>query len=114
MDGDIPPPKGRATQQEYWSPMCFTAFINVVNWLVTKAWVSRSSELSPGDAVTVEPAEVSKPNATLPAEGSYWAEVIAARSSGEASASGSGDPERREYGVRCMAWRLGRGTAGVG
>ena len=81
--------------------MCYTAFINVVNWLMTEAWVSRSSELSPGDAVTVEPAEVSTPNATLPAEGSYWAEVIARpSSSGEASANGSGDPERREYGVR--------------
>ena len=57
MDGDIPPPQGRACQSEHWSPMGYTLFVQVVSWLVTAVWTDRSSALVKGTAVTVEPLE---------------------------------------------------------
>ena len=96
MDGEIPPPRGRSAQQDHWSPMSFTAFIQVVSWLVSEAWVSRSSVLSVGESVTVEPAESSQPGATQPAANSFWAEIVSKPS----AASEVTDPQLQEYGVR--------------
>ena len=97
MDGEILPPRGRSAQQEHWSPMGYTAFIQVLSWLVTQVWVSRSSELATGDAVTVEPPELSQAGATQPAEGSFWAEVVVLPNVSSATEL---EPERRKYGVR--------------
>ena len=96
MDGTIPPPQGRSMQSDHWSPMSFTCFVNIVSWLRTDVWISRSSQLKKGDAVTVELAELSIRDATEPATGSYWAEVVSIPS---ASAE-QPDPERQVYGVR--------------
>ena len=76
MDGDIPPPQGRAIQSEHWSPMGFTLFVQVVSWLESAAWIDRTSALAKGTAVTVEPAEGSTLGTTKPASGSFWAEVL--------------------------------------
>lgn len=76
MDGTIPPPEGRSMQTDHWSPMSYTLFVNIVSWLRTDKWVDRSSSLPRGAFVTVEPGEASIVNATEPAEGSYWAEVV--------------------------------------
>jgi hypothetical protein len=76
MDGEIPPPEGRSIQSQHWSPMGYTAFIQVVSWLVTAAWIDQSSELPIGAAVTVEPSDSSEAGATIPAVGSFWAEVV--------------------------------------
>lgn len=96
MNGTIPPPQGRSMQTDHWSPMDFTLFINVVSWLRTDKWVSRTSDLAKGAAVTVEPEAASLPNATEPAAGSYWAEVVAVPTGGSEPV----EPERRVYGVR--------------
>ena len=98
MDGEIPPPGGRAIQSDHWSPMSFTLFVQVVSWLDSAAWKSRDSELSKNTAVTVEPAAASTPGSIHPAKGSYWAEVIALPSA--AQRAEMSDPERLQYGVR--------------
>ena len=100
MDGDIPPPQGRAIQSEHWSPMGYTLFIQVVSWLDTAAWKDRVSPLPKGAAVTVEPAELSKPDTTQPAAGSFWAEIVSLPS---VSAASPDDPGRHLYGVRRYA-----------
>jgi hypothetical protein len=102
MDGTIPPPQGRSMQADHWVPMSYTLFINVASWLDTAAWVSTSSDLRKGDAVTVEPANACVRGATEPASGSEWAEVVSTAS----STSEPCDPERRLYGVRRF-WRWG-------
>ena len=56
--------------------MSYTAFIQVVSWLVTAVWIDRTSELPVHAAVTVEPADKSEVGATIPAAGSYWAEIV--------------------------------------
>ena len=76
MDGDIPPPEGRSIQAQHWTPMGYTAFIQVVSWLVTAAWIDRNSELVLGTAVTVEPADKSVVGAIEPAADSFWAEIV--------------------------------------
>ena len=96
MDGDIPPPQGRAVQSEHWSPMSFTLFVQVVSWLESAAWINRKSTLAKGTAVTCEPAEHSKAGTTEPATGSYWAEVVELPS----PTNTSDDPELHIYGVR--------------
>ena len=95
MDGTIPPPDGRSIQSDHWVPMSWTGFIQVVSWLSSAAWMSRSSDLAVGTAVTVEPADGCVPDSIIPASGSYWAEVVELPS--QASAM---EPEMRIYGVR--------------
>lgn len=95
MNGTIPPPQGRSMQADHWSPMDYTLFINITSWLRTDKWVSRTSKLAKGDAVTVEHANTPMCHATEPATGSYWAEVVSLPT----AASGS-EPERCIYGVR--------------
>ena len=97
MDGVILPPKGEAIQSDHWSPPTFTLFNQVCSWLETTAWVSRTSKLNVGDAVTVEPADVSQAGATQPAAGSYWAEVVSVPSF---ISEGSQEAEQQLYGVR--------------
>lgn len=75
MDGTIPPPLGRAIQAEHWRPMGYTLFVQIVSWLETAAWVSRTSLLSANDFVTVEPSVTSVEGSIYPPEHSYWAEV---------------------------------------
>ena len=96
MDGDIPPPQGRAIQSEHWSPMGYTLFVQIVSWLETAAWKDRAGALCKGAAVTVEPADASMPNTTEPATGSFWAEIVSIPS----TTTAPDDPERRVYGVR--------------
>eukprot|EP00966_Prymnesium_polylepis_P128700 2976694-Prymnesium_polylepis.1 len=74
MDGTIPPPQGRSMQSDHWVPMSFALFINIASWLDTDAWISTSSRLAKGDAVTVEPAQTFVRGATEPASGAEWAE----------------------------------------
>ena len=93
MDGTIPPPQGRSMQADHWVPMSFTLFINVASWLDTAAWISCSSGLSKGDAVTVEPVDAFVRGATEPASGSFWAEIVF-------KADPLTDPECQVYGVR--------------
>jgi hypothetical protein len=100
MDGEIPPPAGIAVQSDHWAPMTFTAFIEVVSWLVTAIWIDRSSELPIGAVVTVEPAEKSTPESIEPAEGSYGAEVVQAPTPSSLADGTTIDPERRLYGIR--------------
>lgn len=76
MDGEIPPSAGQAIQADHWSQMTYTAFIQVISWIRSDVWTSRSSEIAPGDAVTVEPPEKSVPGSIEPAEGSFAAEVV--------------------------------------
>ena len=76
--------------------MSYTLFVNIVSWLRTDAWLSRTSDLSQGDVVTVEPADASQPGSTEPAAGSEWAEIVAI----PAARSAPDDPELRRYGVR--------------
>ena len=97
MDGVILPPKGHAIQSDHWSPPTFTLFNQVCSWLETAAWVSRTSKLNVGDAVTVEPAEGSQSGATQPAAGSYWAEVVSTPSS---TSEESQAAEHQLYSVR--------------
>jgi hypothetical protein len=98
MDGEIPPPGGRAIQSDHWSPMGYTLFVQVVSWLESAAWKSRDSELSKNAAVTVELAAASAPGSIHPGEGSYWAEVMALPSA--AQRAQTSEPERLQYGVR--------------
>ena len=63
-------------QSQYWKINSFTLFVQVVSWLVSKAWVSRTSRLACGMAVTVELEGSSEPDSLQPGKGSYWAEVV--------------------------------------
>lgn len=95
MDGEIPPPYGRAIQSDHWSPMTYTLFPLVASWLEREAWVCRDSQLQVGDAVTVEPPDSSVAGAIQPAESSFWAEVV-----GIPSAADSANAENMLYTVR--------------
>jgi hypothetical protein len=63
-------------QSQYWKINAFTLFVQVVSFLVSEAWISRTSRLTRGMAVTVELDGVSEPGATQPGKGSFWAEVV--------------------------------------
>ena len=95
MDGTIPPPQGRSMQADHWVPMSYTLFPAVVSWLDSTAWKSRTSSLAIGDAVTVEPASLSQQEATEPAAGSVWAEIVSLPATAM-----EGGPEQQVYGVR--------------
>lgn len=73
-------------QSQYWQISAFTLFVQVVSWLVSEAWVSRTSRLVRGTAVTVELDGASEPGSTQPGKGSYWAEVVSVPA-GDANAS---------------------------
>lgn len=95
MDGTIPPPEGRSMQSDHWSPMGYTLFVNIVSWLRTDAWISRTSVLNKGDAVTVEPVDGSTLGSVEPSAGSEWAEVVSLPDRDAWSI----EPELRQYGV---------------
>eukprot|EP00966_Prymnesium_polylepis_P095174 2203858-Prymnesium_polylepis.1 len=63
-------------QSQYWKINSFTLFVQVVSWLVSEAWRSRTSRLARGMAVTVELDGASEPESLQPGKGSYWAEVV--------------------------------------
>jgi hypothetical protein len=63
-------------QSQYWKINSFTLFVQVVSWLVSEAWRSRTSRLVRGMAVTVELDGASEPDSLQPGKGSYWAEVV--------------------------------------
>jgi hypothetical protein len=63
-------------QSQYWKINAFTLFVQVVSFLVSEAWVSRTSRLSCSTAVTVELDGASEPGAVQPGKGSFWAEVV--------------------------------------
>lgn len=73
-NGDII--SAREVQSEYWVMKHYTLFMQVVSFLLTSSWISRDSALNVGDAVTVEPPEMSIPGSLQPADGSFWAEVV--------------------------------------
>lgn len=95
MDGTIPPPGGRSQQSDHWTPMGYTLFVNIVDWLHTDLWIDRKSSLNIGDAVTVEPSCASQANTTEPAPGSYWAEIVS-----KPTPSDGIEMEKWVYGVR--------------
>ena len=96
MDGEIPPPAGKSIQSDHWCPMSFTAFIATLSWIPRATWISRSSELPVGAAVTVEPADKSSAGSIEPAEGSYGGEVVEL----PLRSDGLTDPELQQYGIR--------------
>lgn len=96
MDGDIPPPRGRAIQSDHWSPMSYTLFNGVASWLDSSAWKSREGVLAKGAVVTVEPSHSSEPNSIFPPKGSFWAEVVRVPS----EPLGSQSSNASIYGVR--------------
>ena len=63
-------------QSQYWLVNTFTLFVQVVSFLVSDAWISRTSRLACGMAVTVELDGASEPGAIQPGKGSFWAEVV--------------------------------------
>jgi|TARA_B110000196_G_C20847603_1_gene521277 hypothetical protein len=65
-------------QSQYWQINSFTLFVQVVSFLLSDAWKSRTSVLSIGTAVTVELEGASTPGALEPGKDSFWAEVVAA------------------------------------
>lgn len=104
MDGTIPPPEGRSMQSDHWTPMSYTLFINIASWLDTDKWTSRTSRLTKGSAVTVEPSESSVAGATTPPTGSFWAEVVTVPSNVGSNCAESADQNVDHsvllYGVR--------------
>ena len=100
MDGDIPPPQGRAVQSEHWSPMPYTLFVQVVSWLESAAWKDRTTALPKGATVTVEPPDGSQPDATEPALGSFWAELVSVPKPNVTSDESPLPPDKQLYGVR--------------
>lgn len=70
-------------QSQYWKINAFTLFVQVVSFLLSDAWKSRTSVLSRGAAVTVELEGASTPGSLEPGKGSFWAEVIAVPPAGE-------------------------------
>ena len=63
-------------QSQYWKINSFTLFVQVVSFLVSEAWTSRTSRIACGAAVTVEFEGASVPGAIQPGKGSFWAEVV--------------------------------------
>lgn len=99
MDGEIPPPYGRAIQSDHWSPMTYTLFPLVASWLELEAWVRRDTQLQLGDAVTVEPHHLSIDGALQPAEGSFWAEVVGIPSVADLTSAGNQLYTVRKHGA---------------
>eukprot|EP00966_Prymnesium_polylepis_P035200 818159-Prymnesium_polylepis.1 len=50
-----PIPNAREIQSEYWQLKQFSLFISMWRYLLSSAWLDRTSTLEKGDAVTVEP-----------------------------------------------------------
>ena len=50
-----PIPNAREIQSEYWKLKQFSLFISMWRYLLSSAWLNRTSVLQKGDAVTVEP-----------------------------------------------------------
>ena len=67
----------RQIQSEYWALTHFSLFISITTYLVVEAWLHRSSLLSVGAEVTVEPegAVLSTAERLSPAKGSFYAVV---------------------------------------
>ena len=84
-------------QSQYWKINAFTLFVQVVSFLVSEAWTSRTSRLLRGTAVTVELDGASMVGAIEPGKGSYWAEVVAVP---PAIDSSTALQEAQLYGVR--------------
>lgn len=99
MDGEIPPPSGRAAQSDHWSPVTYTLFVMVVSWLERDAWRNRESALRVGDTVTVEAAEQSVPQSIEATPCSCWAEVVTVPTT--MNSQTRTPPENELYGVRC-------------
>ena len=70
-------------QSQYWKLNSFTLFVQVVSFLLSDAWRSRTALLSCGAAVTVELEGASTPGSLKPGKGSFWAEVVAVPPPGE-------------------------------
>ena len=86
-------------QSQYWKINTFTLFVQVVSFLVSDAWKSRTSVLSRGAAVTVELEGASTPGSLEPGKGSFWAEVVAVPPVGEVAA-GTQLYSVRPYGAK--------------
>ena len=65
----------RQIQSEYWSLTHYSLFISITSYLVVTAWLNRSSVLSQGTEVTVEPEGLSVPDSLEPAKGSFYATI---------------------------------------
>jgi hypothetical protein len=85
-------------QSQYWKINSFTLFVQVVSFLLSDAWKSRTSVLSRGAAVTVELEGASTPGSLEPGKGSFWAEVVVVPPAGEVPHCSSLAP---------VAWPLG-------
>ena len=65
----------RQFQSEYWSLTHYSLFIAITTYLLFEAWLHRSSVLSKGTEVTVEPEGLSQPGSLEPAKGSFFATI---------------------------------------
>ena len=65
----------REIQSEYWKMKHFSLFISMWRYLVSAVWIDRTSVLSKGDCVTVEPEGQSVPGSLSPPLDSFFAEV---------------------------------------
>ena len=65
----------RQIQSEYWSLTSYSLFISITSYLLVNLWLDRSSVLSKGTEVTVEPCDLSQPGTLVPAKGSYYATI---------------------------------------
>lgn len=70
----------------------------MVSFLVTEAWISRTSRLPLGTAVTVELDGASERGAVQPGDGSFWAEVVTVPP--EAATASDEALQAQVYGVR--------------
>jgi len=86
-------------QSQYWKINAFTLFVQVVSFLVSEAWISRTSRLTRGMAVTVELDGASEPAAIQPGKGSFWAEVVSVPASLNIEASDEAR-QAQTYGVQ--------------
>ena len=65
----------RQIQSEYWCLKYYSLFISITTYLIFEAWLDRSSKLSKGTEVTVEPEGLSQPGSLEPAKGSFFATI---------------------------------------
>lgn len=65
----------RQIQSEYWSLTHYSLFISITSYLLVNFWLNRSSVLSKGTEVTVEPCDLSQPGTLVPAKGSFYATI---------------------------------------
>ena len=67
----------RQIQSEYWALTHYSLFISITTYLIVEAWLNRSSHLSVGTEVTVEPggAVLSTAERLSPTKGSFYAVV---------------------------------------